>query len=252
MSGHSKWAQIKRQKAGNDAKRGQLFTKLGREIAVAARDGGGDPDSNVRLRLAIQRARSYNMPQDNIERAIKRAIGALGEGERLEEVTYEGYGPGGAAILIEALSDNRHRTVADVRNVFARTGGNLGETGSVAWLFDLRGLISVPLNGRDADEASLIAIDAGAVDVMVADGTLEVVTEPGDLERARRALEAAKLVSDTAEVTFVAKTYVQLDSKHVEQVLRLIDRLEDLDDVQRVHTNLDPSQALAEAQLAAG
>lgn len=251
MSGHSKWAQIKRQKAGNDAKRGQLFTKLAREITVAAREGGGDPDANVRLRLAIQRARTYNLPQDNIERAIKRATGGQGEGERLDSAVYEGYGPGGAAIMIEALTDNRNRAVAEVRSVFARTGGNLGETGSVAWLFDPRGVISMPLDGRDADEASLAAIDAGADDVTVDGNTLDVYTAPGDLEAVRRALEAQQLPIETAEVTYVPKTYVQLDPKQVEQVLRLIDRLEDLDDVQRVHTNLDPSQALSEVQLAA-
>src|SRR5579884_4292516 len=175
MSGHSKWAQIKHQKAGNDAKRGQLFTKLGREISIAAREGGPDPEANFRLRLAIQHARDANMPSENIERAIKRGSGQL-EGANLEEVTYEGYGPGGAAVLVEAMTDNRNRAIAEVRNAFTRGGGNLGEAGSVGWLFEPRGIISIDLDGKDADELALAAIDAGAEDVSNDAESVEVYT----------------------------------------------------------------------------
>ncbi len=249
MSGHSKWAQIKRQKGANDAKRGQLFTKMAREITVAAREGGPDPDANFRLRLAIQRARSINMPQENIQRAIQRATGG-GEGEaHLEEVTYEGYGPGGVAIFVEALTDNRNRTVAEVRNVFTRHGGNLGETGSVAWLFEPRGLITINLDGRDADEVTLQAIDAGAIDVNQDGNLLEVYTDLQDLERVRQVLEAAGIEVEAAERMMMPKSTITLDNQKAQQVLRLLEKLEDLDDVQSVSTNLDLSQELV-AQLA--
>lgn len=249
MSGHSKWAQIKRQKGANDAKRGQLFTKLTREITVAAREGGPDPDANFRLRLVVQRARQINMPQENIQRAIQRAGGAGEDQQQLEEITYEGYGPGGVAILVEALTDNRNRTVAEVRNVFTRNGGNLGENGSVAWLFEPRGYISLNLDGGDADEATLAAIDAGAVDVMQEDKTLAVYTDLPEMEQVRGALERAGLTVDTAERALVPKTSITLDEQKATQVLRLIERLEDLDDVQNVSTNLDLSEELV-AQLA--
>jgi YebC/PmpR family DNA-binding regulatory protein len=249
MSGHSKWAQIKRQKGANDAKRGQMFTKLAREITVAARQGGRDPDTNFRLRLAIQRARSLNMPQENIQRAIARAAGP-GEGEaHLEEVTYEGYGAGGVAIFVEALTDNRNRTVAEVRNVFTRHGGSLGENGSVAWLFDPRGVVSVNIDSQDPDEVALKAIDAGAVDVNQDGSMLEVYTEVEDLERVRQAIEAAGLEVEAAERTLVPKTQIKLDDQRSIQVVRLIERLEDLDDVQSVSTNLELSQDLV-ARLA--
>ncbi|MBI3971059.1 MAG: YebC/PmpR family DNA-binding transcriptional regulator [Chloroflexi bacterium] len=249
MSGHSKWAQIKRQKGANDAKRGQMFTKLAREIMVAAREGGGDPETNFRLRLAIQRARALNMPQENIQRGIARATGA-GEGDtQLEEVTYEGYGPGGVAIYVEALTDNRNRTVAEVRNVLNRNGGNLGENGSVAWLFEPRGIVAVNLDDKDADEATLTAIDAGAVDINQDGSMLEVYTNLEDLEAVRQRLEAAGANIETAERTFVPKTMVTLDNQKSQQVIRLIERLEDLDDVQNVSTNLELSQELVE-QLA--
>ncbi len=246
MSGHSKWAQIKRQKGVNDNKRGQVFTKLGREITVAARDGGGDPNANFRLRLAIQRARENNMPMENIERAIKRGAGG-GEGSALEEVIYEGYGAGGAAILVEAMTDNRNRAAADIRSVFTRHGGSLGESGCVAWLFDSRGLISVEVGKNDPDELALLAIDAGADDVKVEDGTLEVYTAPGDLEAVRLALEKSKLTIASAEVSMVPKTTLELDAKATAQVMRLLERLEDLDDVQRVYSNVEVSEeAVAE------
>ncbi len=239
MSGHSKWAQIKRQKGVADAKRGQLFTKLGREITVAARQGGGDPEANFRLRLVVQKARDNNMPAENIERAIKRGAGGL-EGTALEEVTYEGYGPGGAAILLQALTDNRNRTVSDVRNMFTRAGGNLGEAGSVTWLFEQRGMIAVDINSEtDIEELELQAIDAGADDVKEEDGSLEIYTKPEDLESVRKALVERGVSMASAELSMVPKTVVQLEEKTALQTLRLLDRLEDLDDVQRVFSNAD-------------
>lgn len=246
MSGHSKWAQIKRQKGANDAKRGQLFTKLGREITVAARDGGGDPNANFRLRLAVQRARENNMPMENIERAIKRGAGG-GEGATLEEITYEGYGAGGAAILVEAMTDNRNRAAADIRSVFTRHGGSLGESGCVAWLFDPRGIISIEVGKQDADELALLAIDAGAEDVKIEDGTVEVYTTPGDLDSVRQALESRKIPIGSAEVSMVPKTSLELDPKATITVMKLMERLEELDDVQRVYSNIEVSEeALAE------
>ena len=247
MAGHSKWAQIKRQKGANDAKRGQLFTKLTREITIAAREGGADADGNFRLRLAVQRARQINMPAENIQRAIQRATGTGDDQQQLEEITYEGYGPGGVAIFVEVLTDNRNRTVAEVRNVFTRNGGNLGESGSVAWLFEPRGYIAVPLNGKDTDEATLTAIDAGAIDVMEEDTGLAVYTELEQMEQVRGALENAGLAVETAERAMVPKTQVSLDAQKGAQVVRLIERLEDLDDVQNVSTNLDLSEELVAA-----
>lgn len=246
MSGHSKWSQIKRQKGVNDSKRGQIFTKLGREITVAARDGGGDPDANFRLRLAVQRARENNMPVENIDRAIKRGTGG-GEGAALEEITYEGYGVGGAAILVDAMTDNKNRAAADVRSTFTRHGGGLGESGCVGWLFDKRGVISVEVGNQDEDELSLLAIDAGAEDVKVEDGTLEVYTDPGEMEAVRQALESRKLTITNAEVTMIPKTTVQLDPKGTITVMKMMERLEELDDVQAVHSNIEVSEeALAE------
>lgn len=249
MSGHSKWAQIKRQKGANDAKRGQMFTKLAREITVAARQGGGDPETNFRLRLAMQRARSENMPQENIQRAIARATGSGDGAAQLEEVTYEGYGPGGVAIFVEALTDNRHRTVAEVRNVFTRNGGSLGENGSVAWQFEPRGIVAVNLNSHDPDDVTLQAIDAGATDVNQDGKVLEIYTNLEELEQVRRKMEDAGLEVETAERTIVPKTMVTLDDQRSTQVVRLLERLEDLDDVQNVNTNLDLSEELV-AELA--
>jgi YebC/PmpR family DNA-binding regulatory protein len=246
VSGHSKWSQIKRQKGAADAKRGQLFTKLGREITIAAREGGPDPDGNPRLRHAIQRARDASMPLENIERAIKRATGG-GEAAALEEVIYEGYGPGGAAILVEALTDNRNRTVAEVRSVFTRAGGSLGESGCVAWMFESRGVITIERPDRDPDELGLLAIDAGAEDVRVEDGVVEVLTRPADLEAVRAALEQQGVRIAAAEVTMVPKTTLTLDDKQAAATLRLLEKLEELDDVQRVHTNLEISEGALQA-----
>jgi YebC/PmpR family DNA-binding regulatory protein len=241
MSGHSKWAQIKRQKGVNDSRRGQMFTKLGREITVAARQGGPDPDSNFRLRLAIQRARDNNMPSDTIERAIKRGTGN-NEGADLQEITYEGYGPGGTAIMVEVLTDNRNRSAAELRATFTRAGGNLGETGSVGWQFESRGVITVDANGADPEAIELAAIDAGAEDVKTEDGVVEITTAPTDLEAVRRALAEQRLKITSAELSMVPKTTVDLDDKASEQVLRLLDRLEELDDVQRVYSNAEFSE----------
>ena len=244
MSGHSKWSQIKRQKGVADSRRGQLFTKLSREIEAAVRQGGESPEMNFRLRLAIQKARDSNMPIDNIERAIKRAAGGT-EGANLIEATYEGYGPGGVAILLETLSDNRNRTISEIRNVLSRGGGNLGESGCVTWIFEPKGVITVTAGDADEEELTLFIIDAGAEDIKVIDGSLEVHTKPEDLEGLRRALEQRELAIVSAEVLKVPKSVVMLDEKAALQALRLLDKLEELDDVQRVFTNADfPDEAL--------
>jgi len=245
MSGHSKWSTIKRQKGVADARRGQLFTKLAREIIVAVREGGDNPEGNFRLRLVIQKARDNNMPLDNIERAIKRGSGQA-EGAILVEMTLEGYGPSGVAILVQALSDNRNRTLQEVRNLFTRNGGNLGEAGCVAWLFDSRGLITVETNGKDAEELALEAIDAGAEDVKVENSYVEIYTKPTELEKVRGALEAKKLAIASAELSMIPKTTVELEEKVALQTLRLLDKLEELDEVQHVSSNADFSDAVLE------
>lgn len=246
MAGHSKWAQIKRQKGVTDVRRGALFTKLSREITISAKQGGGDPDMNFRLRLAVQKARENNMPADNIERAIKRASGG-GDANELQEITYEGYGPHGVAILLEAATDNRNRTAGEVRSVFTRGGGSLGETGSVGWQFDRRGVIVVNAAGKDPEEVSLAAIDAGAEDVEVDGDGVQVSTDPSDLEPVRKALIDAGFEVTSAELSMAPKTPLRLDGDQAAQVLRLLDRLEDLDDVQNVYSNAD----FAEEALAA-
>jgi YebC/PmpR family DNA-binding regulatory protein len=250
MSGHSKWSQIKRQKGANDAKRGALFTKVGREIAIAVRQGGPDPDANYRLRLAVEKARSVNMPADNIKRAIERASGG-DKAEQYEEIVYEGYGPGGVAILVEAATDNRNRTAADVRSIFTKAGGQLAGAGAVAWQFEPRGVISVPRDGQDPDEVALVAIDAGADDVDTESDPLEITTQPGDLERVRQGLEAAGVRIESAELTMQPKATVEIDDNQVRQNLRLIETLEDHDDVQRVSANFElPDEVLLEAASA--
>ncbi len=225
-----------------DARRGQLFTKLGREIAVAARQGDSNPETNFRLRLAVQKARDNNMPLDNIERAIKRGAGGS-EGASLAETIYEGYGPGGAAILLEAMTDNRNRTIAEVRNLFSRGGGSLGESGCVTWLFEPKGVITV--EAAEAEELALQLIDAGAEDIKIIDGSLEVHVKSEDLEGVRKTLEEQSLAVVSAEVLMVPKSTVMLEDKAALQTLRLLDRLEELDEVQRVFTNADfPDEAL--------
>jgi YebC/PmpR family DNA-binding regulatory protein len=247
MSGHSKWSTIKRQKGANDAKRGALFTKVAREISVAARQGGGDPDANYRLRLAIEKARSVNMPADNIKRTIDKATGG-GEAEQYEEIVYEGYGPGGVAVLVEAQTDNRNRTAAEVRSIFTKAGGQLAGSGAVAWQFEPRGLITIIRNGLDADEVALTAIDVGAEDVDTEDDeAIEVYTSPGDLEAVRKGLETAGISVESAEATMVAKQTVELDAGKARQALRMVELLEDLDDVSRVSANFDsPEEVFAE------
>jgi len=242
MSGHSKWTQIKRQKGVADARRGQLFTKLGRELAVAVRQGGGNPERNFRLRLAVQKARDSNMPLDSIQRAIRRGVGGS-EGASLAEIIYEGYGPGGAAILLEAMTDNRNRTIAEVRNLFSRGGGSLGESGCVTWIFETKGVITVEAD--QAEELALNLIDAGAEDIKIINGSLEVHIKPEDLEGVRKTLEEQNLAIVSAEVLMVPKRTVMLEEKTALQTLRLLDRLEELDEVQRVFTNADfPDEAL--------
>jgi YebC/PmpR family DNA-binding regulatory protein len=248
MSGHSKWSTIKRAKGITDAKRSATFTKVAREISVAARQGGGDPDANYRLRLAVEKARSVNMPSDNIKRTIDKATGG-GDAEQYEEIVYEGYGPGGVAVLVEAATDNRNRTAAEVRSIFTKTGGQLAGSGAVAWQFEPRGLIAVTRDGSvDADEVALAAIDAGAEDVDTdSDDAIEIFTSPGDLEAVRKALEGAGVPVESAENTMVAKQTVELDSHKARQALRLVEMLEDLDDVQRVTANFDiPEDVYAE------
>ncbi|HEU5198434.1 MAG TPA: YebC/PmpR family DNA-binding transcriptional regulator [Ktedonobacterales bacterium] len=248
MSGHSKWAQIRRQKGVNDARRGQIFTRLGREIIVAVREGGSpDPAANFRLRMAIQHAREANMPMENIDRSIKRAAGG-GDGATIEEITYEGYGPGGTAVMVQVMTDNRNRTVAEIRNVFSRNGGNLGENGCVDWLFEQKGVIEITLQGLDPDEVTLAAIDAGAEDVEPVkpdDETLTIYTDPAQFDAVHNELEQKKYSTARAEVTLVAKTTIELDDKATVQAVRLIEKLEDLDDVQNVYTNAEFSEAAA-------
>jgi YebC/PmpR family DNA-binding regulatory protein len=245
MAGHSKWAGIKHKKAIVDARRGKLFTKLARAITVAAREGGGDADANSALGLAVQKARDASMPKDNIERAIAKGTGEGSDADALEAVLYEGYGPGGVALLVEALTDNRNRTGSEIRHVFAKNAGNLGEPGSVAYLFDKRGLIVVDA-GRWSEDDLLPAIEAGALDVAVDDDVFEILTEPQDLQAVRAALEAAGVELESAEVTQHPKTRVPVDDEVATRVLRLVDALEDNDDVGEVHANFDADAALLE------
>lgn len=246
MSGHSKWSSIKHQKAATDAKRGNLFTKLTREIIVAVRKGGPNPDANYALRLAIQRAKDSSMPYDNINRAIDKGAGTA-DGMQLQEMVLEGYGPGGAAILVQALSDNRNRTVQNVRNVFTRAGGSLGESGCVAWLFDNKGVISIKPGKRDTDELGLLAIDAGADDVTIEKDFVTVYTAPQKLEEVRINLERNDIPIESAEVTMVAKQTLDLDEKGAIQTLKMIDNLEELDEVRNVATNVNFSDAALNA-----
>lgn len=247
MSGHSKWATIKRAKGANDQKRGQLFTKLAREITVAARAGGPDPDSNSRLRIAVQKARAENMPKDNIDRAIDRATGA-GNADNFDEISYEGYGPGGVAVVIRALTDNRNRTVGEVRSALTRAGGTLGENGSVAWMFDNVGYISVDAEGADPEEIALIAIDAGADDVSIDTDGIEVYTAVQNLHIVQDALVAAGISVNSADPIMKPKATVAPDTASAIKVVKLLEKLEDLDDVQTVYSNLEfTDELLAEA-----
>jgi YebC/PmpR family DNA-binding regulatory protein len=247
MSGHSKWSSIKHQKGVVDARRGQLFTKLARELTVTAREGGVDSAMNFRLRLVVQRARAANMPLDNIERAIKRASG-LGEGGQLEEIFYEGYGPGGAAIMLQVLTDNRNRTASEVRNVFSRSGGNLGESGCVAWMFSNKGVLAVEAESEEqAEEIALAAIEAGADDFKQEGTYLEVYSNPSDFEALQQTLSEQGLNITLAEISMVPSASVAVEDRIAERNLRLIDKLEELDDVQKVYTNADFPDAVLEA-----
>ena len=252
MSGHSKWSTIKHQKGAADAKRGALFTKLSRDIALAVRGSGADPDMNFRLRLALDKAKSNNMPQDSIARAVKRASGDGGDGvDALEEVTYEGYGPGGGAILLQAVTTNRNRTAADVRAAFNRSGGSLGESGCVAWNFEHRGVITSEMADEErAEELGLLAIDAGAEDIQIEDGMLEIFTAVDKLQQVQRVMEEEGISPETAELSMVPKTTIPLGDKEAEQTLRLLDTLEELDDVQKAYTNADfPPEVLDKYQV---
>jgi YebC/PmpR family DNA-binding regulatory protein len=238
MSGHSKWSSIKHKKAATDAKRGKIFTKLIKEITVAARMGGGDADTNPRLRAAILAAKNENMPKDNIERAIKKGTGEL-EGVNYEESIYEGYGPGGAAVLIESLSDNKNRTVADIRYIFSKSGGNMGENGCVAWIFDKKGYIAVENKAVDEEALMEAALDAGAEDIREDDSNFEVITAPEDFEAVKSAIDSASIPYIVAEVTMLPQSTTFLQGKEAQQMVRLMEALEDCDDVQKVYTNAD-------------
>jgi len=244
MSGHSKWATIKRSKGVADAKRGQLFTKLGHEIVVAAREGGGDPEANYRLRLVLEKAKQANMPKENIERAIKRGTGELKGDAELAEVLYEGYGPNGTAVLVSTLSDNRNRTVSEVRRAFSRHGGNLGSDGCVAWMFERKGYISIDPGDNDPEEIMLLAIDAGADDVEVGDGIVEVYTKPTELKAVQEALSAAKYEISSASLSWMPQTRITLGEKETFQTMKLLEALEELEDVQEVFSNIDITDEL--------
>ena len=238
MSGHSKWSTIKRKKGAADAKRGKTFTKIIKEIMVAARMGGGDINANPRLRTAVLAAKAENMPRDNIDRAIKKGTGEL-EGVNYEEITYEGYGPGGVAMLVEAMTDNKNRTVAEVRHVFSKQNGNLGEGGCVSWVFEKKGLISLDKSGVDEDRLIEVALDAGALDVKDSGKEFDVTTPPPSFETVKKKLEESGFKPTYTEVTMVPQTTVRLTGKEAEQMLRLMEGLEDLDDIQKVYANFD-------------
>ncbi len=244
MSGHSKWAQIKRKKGVADVKKGAMFTRLGREIAIAAREGGGDPNANFVLRLAVDKARSNNMPKENIERAIKRGTGELAEGGQLEDIMYEGYGPGGTALLVQILTDNRNRAASEIRHIFTRGGGNLGSANSVSWMFEKRGVVTLEAGNKDPDELALELIDAGADDVKVDGKEVEAYTAPDQLRAFREALEKRKIPITSAELAWISKTPAQVADDHAVQTMRLMESLEEYDDVQKVYSNLDISDAV--------
>ncbi len=240
MSGHSKWSTIKHKKGAADARRGKIFTKLIKEITTAARTGGGDPDANPRLRVAVLKAKSENMTKENIERAIKRGAGGEG-GIAYEEYTYEGYGPGGVAILVETLTDNKNRTTAEVRHIFSRYNGNLGEAGSVAWIFNKKGYLSFDKQTVDEDRVMELALDAGAEDVREDDDAIEVITDPSSFESVKKAFDDHKMKYVMGQIDMIPQTSVKLEGKGAETMLKLVEALEDSDDVQNVHANFDIS-----------
>jgi YebC/PmpR family DNA-binding regulatory protein len=248
MSGHSKWHNIKLRKGKQDLQRGKIFTKLAREVIVAAKEGGGNPDSNLRLRMAVQKARENSMPADNIKRAIQRGTGEI-EGANFEEITYEGYGPAGVAVLVPCLTDNRNRTVAELRNIFSKTGGNLGEMGCVGWMFDQKGLVQISADKSDEDSVMMATMDAGAEDIKVEDDMIELTCPPDALQNVRDALTQAGIEFISAELTMIPKSTVRVeDVKEAGKILRLMDALEDNDDVQNAYANFDiPDEILQEA-----
>ncbi|MCI0480159.1 MAG: YebC/PmpR family DNA-binding transcriptional regulator [Candidatus Dadabacteria bacterium] len=243
MSGHSKWANIKHRKAAVDAKRGKVFTKLIRELTVAAKHGGGDPEANPRLRTAIAAAKNQNMANDTIDRAIKRGTGEMG-GEEYHELSYEGYGPGGSAVLVKTLTDNRNRTVSDIRRIFTKFGGSLGESGCVSWMFHMKGRIAFEKSKVDEDKVFEIALDAGADDVVTEESELVVITPPESFEAVKSAIQGAGLGYETAEVTMIPQNSIKIEGREAENMIRLMEALEDSDDVQNVYSNFDVSEDL--------
>lgn len=247
MSGHSKWATTKHKKAAIDAKRGKIFTKITKEITVAARLGGGDPDGNPRLRTAVAKAKGVSMPAENIKRAIQKGTGEL-PGVSYEEITYEGYGPGGVAVIVEVMTDNRNRTVSEIRNIFSKANGNMGEAGCVSWMFNKKGYCVVSKATADEDKLMTLALDAGAEDMQTEDDNFVITTPPNDFEKVKKALEDAGIVLDVAEITAIPQTYVKLDGKEAQQMLRLMETLEDNDDVQNVYANFDIPEEIMNAE----
>jgi YebC/PmpR family DNA-binding regulatory protein len=238
VAGHSKWANIKHRKAAQDAKKGKIFTKVAKEITVAAKLGGGDPEMNPRLRLALDKAKSVNLPKDNVERAIKKGTGE-GNEANFEDVIYEGYGPGGVAILVQALTDNKNRTVSEVRSTMSKNGGNMGEAGCVSWIFDKKGVISIPLNYVDEETIMSLAIEAGAEDVETGEEYYEIVCDPADYENVKKTIEKSKIEYEYAEITMRPKNTVEVEGDTAKKVINLLEALEDLDDIQEVYSNFD-------------
>jgi YebC/PmpR family DNA-binding regulatory protein len=242
MSGHSKWSTIKRKKAANDAKRGHLFTRLAREITIAAREGGGDPETNFQLRLAVERAKANNMPKENIERAIRRGTGEDRSGAALEQIIYEGYAPNGIALMVEVVTDNRNRTVAEVRHVLTRSGGNMAEAGSVSWQFHRAAYFSIPAQDHDPDQIFELAVDAGAEDVILGDDAIEIIAPVELFKTISDRLAEAGIEPEVAELRMIPNTLIQLSPEKTLQVMRVIEELEDLEDVQNVYSNLDVTE----------
>ena len=253
MSGHSKWSQIKRKKGVNDTKRGAAFTRVAREITIAVREGGGgEIESNFQLRLAVEKARDVNMPKDNIERAIARGLGTSGEGGQLDDISYEAYGPGGTALIVQVLTDNRNRAAAEVRRIITRSGSNLASAGSVAWMFEKRGIFTIPVKGKNPEDLELELIDAGVDDVQTEDGSVEAYVAPENLRPVREELQKRSIPIENAEVTLIAKTPAEVSPADAAKTMKLIEDLEELDDVQKVISNLDiTDEAMAEFEKAA-
>ena len=252
MSGHSKWSTIKRKKGAADTKRGQIFTRIARDITVAAREGGGDPDANFALRLAVDKARGANMPKDNIERAIQRGLGNSGDGAQLEDISYEVYGPGGSALIVQVLTDNRNRAASEVRRIITRAGANLASAGSVAWMFEKRGIFTIPVKDKSAEELELELIDAGVDDIQQEEEHIEAYVAPEHLRPVREEMQKRHLQIENAEVTLIAKNNAEVSTEDAVKTLQLVEQLEELDDVQKVITNLNiTDQVMAEFEKAA-